>query len=71
MTVVVADTSPVNYLVAIGEIGILRQLYHRIVIPEQVFIELTDEGAPREAPEWTAQRPEWLESGKGSVSTHR
>jgi len=39
--VVVADTSPVNYLVLIDSIDILRQLYARIVIPEEVLGELT------------------------------
>ena len=40
MTVVVADTSPLNYLILVGEIGILSQLYGRIVVPEEVFAEL-------------------------------
>jgi hypothetical protein len=48
MMVVVADTSPVNYLVLIGEIGILAQLYQRVVIPREVFVELMDEDAPLE-----------------------
>ncbi len=61
MTVVIADTSPINYLVVIGGIGILRRLYHRIVIPGEVFIELTDAAAPREVREWAEQRPEWIE----------
>ena len=46
MTVVVADTSPINYLILIGEIGVLQRLYHRVVIPEEVFSELMDTGAP-------------------------
>jgi predicted nucleic acid-binding protein len=45
MTVVVADTSPINYLILIGEIGVLQQLYHRVVIPEEVFSELMGTGA--------------------------
>jgi predicted nucleic acid-binding protein len=61
MTVVIADTSPINYLVLIDQIGILPRLYHRIVIPEDVFIELMDEGAPVEVREWTMQYPGWLE----------
>jgi len=48
MTVVVADTSPLNYLVLIGEIGILRRLYGRIVVPPEVLTELADSGAPPE-----------------------
>jgi len=61
MTVVIADTSPINYLVLIGEIEILPRLYTRIVVPEDVFIELIDEGAPREVREWTAHHPDWME----------
>ena len=61
MTVVVADTSPVNYLVLIGEIGILERPYGRIVIPEEVFRELTDGAAPPEVREWAGQHPKWLE----------
>jgi hypothetical protein len=34
MTVVIADTSPINYLILIDEVGILPRLYHRIVIPQ-------------------------------------
>jgi predicted nucleic acid-binding protein len=46
MTVVVADTSPIDYLILIGEIGVLQRLYHRVVIPEEVFNELMDRAAP-------------------------
>jgi predicted nucleic acid-binding protein len=64
MTVVVADTSPINYLVLIGEIRVLQQLYHRIVIPEDVFNELTDTGAPPEVHAWATQQPAWIEIRK-------
>jgi predicted nucleic acid-binding protein len=39
--VIVADTSPVNYLVLIDQIGILPLLYTRALIPPAVFDELT------------------------------
>ena len=61
MTIVIADTSPINYLVLIAEIGILPRLYHRIVIPEEVFIELMGVGAPPEVREWTTHNPDSLE----------
>jgi predicted nucleic acid-binding protein len=48
MTVVIADTSPINYLVLIGEI-------------EDVFVELIDDGAPPEVRAWTTHHPGWLE----------
>jgi predicted nucleic acid-binding protein len=37
--VVVADTSPINYLVLIGQIEILPGLYNRVVIPPAVLGE--------------------------------
>ena len=61
MTVVVADTSPINYLILIGEIGVLQQLYHRVVIPEEVFSELLDTGAPPEARGWATQHSVWID----------
>ena len=41
MTVVVADTSPLNYLVLIGELAILPSLYGQVVMPPEVLAELT------------------------------
>jgi predicted nucleic acid-binding protein len=43
MTVVVADTSPLNYLLLIGEISVLPALYGQIVIPQEVMTELSDQ----------------------------
>lgn len=44
--IVVADTTPVNYLILIGEIDVLAKLYGRVVIPEAVREELTRSCAP-------------------------
>ena len=64
MTIVVADTSPLNYLILIGEIGILSQLYERIVVPEEVFAELRDADAPQVVRAWAARYPGWIEIRK-------
>lgn len=61
MKVVVADTSPINYLVLIDCVDILRRLYTRIVIPEEVFSELTDVGAPPQVAAWIRTQPPWIE----------
>lgn len=37
---VVADTSPLNYLVLIHQINLLPELYGRVLIPESVLNEL-------------------------------
>ena len=59
MTVVVADTSPLNYLVQIEAIDILPRLYGKIVIPKDVLSELTV--APRAVAEWASALPQWVD----------
>lgn len=61
MKVVVADTSPLNYLILIGEIEILSRLYTRVLVPHEVAAELADAGAPPQVSDWIQSRPEWLE----------
>ena len=58
---VVADTTPVNYLILIGEIDVLAKLYGRVVIPEAVREELTRLRAPASVRAWIADSPDWLE----------
>ena len=38
--IVIADTSPINYLILIGEIEVLSALYGRVLIPPSVREEL-------------------------------
>jgi predicted nucleic acid-binding protein len=59
--IVVADTTPVNYLILIGEIDVLAKLYGRVVIPKAVREELTRSRAPASVRAWIAQPPDWLE----------
>jgi predicted nucleic acid-binding protein len=59
--IVVADTSPLNYLVLVGEAEILKRLYGRVVIPEAVLRELQHPQTPAEVAVWIAQRPGWLQ----------
>ena len=59
--IVVADTSPVNYLVLIREIDVLPQVYGTIVIPKAVQAELQCPPAPGVVRAWIADPPEWLE----------
>ena len=59
MTVVVADTSPLNYLTLIGLIDVLPRLYGRVVIRQEVLSELTDPDTPRQVLEWARHLPDW------------
>jgi predicted nucleic acid-binding protein len=55
MTVVVADTSPLNYLILIDAVELLPRLYGNIVIPTEVLDELLAHGAPQRVSEWANQ----------------
>ncbi len=57
---VIADTSSLNYLVLIGQIDILRELYGSVTIPEAVFNELQNPCTPAEVKNWLASNPAWL-----------
>ena len=59
--IVVADTSPLNYLILIGEAELLYELYSRVLIPPAVLSELLDPGAPSGVVGWVKRRPTWLE----------
>jgi predicted nucleic acid-binding protein len=59
--VVIADTSPINYLVQIGQIDLLARLYTRILIPPAVLAELMHPLAPKPVRDWAGDPPMWLE----------
>ena len=58
--IVVADTSPINYLILIGEIQILQRLYKRILIPPAVLEELRHRAAPKPVQDWIRDPPGWI-----------
>jgi predicted nucleic acid-binding protein len=59
--IVVADTTPINYLILIGEIDVLAKLYGRVVIPSAVQEELTRSRTPENVRAWILRPPAWLE----------
>jgi len=59
--IVVADTSPLNYLVLIGEIELLRTLYEGVLIPREVLRELLSSQTPIEVRSWASQLPAWVD----------
>jgi predicted nucleic acid-binding protein len=59
--IVIADTSPINYLVQIGEIAVLPRLYSgQILVPPSVYNEPKHPRAPDAVRRWINQPPEWL-----------
>jgi predicted nucleic acid-binding protein len=61
VTVVIADTSPLRYLICLGLVELLPRLYGRVAIPAQVARELGACGAPAVVAEWISAPPDWLE----------
>lgn len=59
--IVVADTSPLNYLVLTGLVDVLQPLYARVIVPETVVEELRSVGAPAALQAWINSPPDWLE----------
>jgi predicted nucleic acid-binding protein len=58
---VVADTSPLNYLIRLACVDILQDLFGRVLVPRAVLIEMQHPQAPVEVRAWAAAPPAWLE----------
>lgn len=69
MRLVVADTGPVHYLIPIGHIGLLPQLFERVVLPGVVLSELSHELAPASVRRWAGAVPAWLEVAESPAAT--
>ncbi|PSF33318.1 DUF3368 domain-containing protein [Aphanothece hegewaldii CCALA 016] len=58
--IVVSDTSPICYLLLIGEIELLPKLYKQVLIPDIVRQELSNARSPDLVQQWINNPPEWL-----------
>ena len=61
MTVVIADSSPLNYLTLIGSVDVLHGLYGTVIVPQQVISELIDPAASADVRRWASNLPIWIE----------
>ena len=59
--IVVGDTSPLNYLVLIGQVDVLPALFSRVAIPEAVAHELRSARASNVVRRWIGKPPAWLD----------
>jgi len=59
--IVVSDTSPLNYLILIGQAHLLPDLFHRVMAPPAVVAELRHPDSPDLVKAWAASPPDWLE----------
>ena len=58
--IVIADTTPLNYLILIDEIGLLPQLFSAVLVPVAVSQELQHRKAPHAVSSWITSPPTWL-----------
>jgi predicted nucleic acid-binding protein len=66
---VIADTSPLHYLILLESTDILSVLFGRIVIPRAVAAELQHPQTPAVVRVWMATPPTWLDiQNVGTVS---
>lgn len=58
--IVVADTSPINYLLLIDQLDLLPRLFQQVIVPDVVRDEMLDPSAPLVLRQWIANPPPWL-----------
>jgi predicted nucleic acid-binding protein len=71
--VVVADTSPLNYLLLVGKIDLLPALYDSLLLPPAVHRELLAPLSPASVRRWAETLPAWIEvrdPGPMTLSLH-
>jgi predicted nucleic acid-binding protein len=61
MRLVVADTSPIFYLLSIGHIDLLPQLFGKVFVPDAVLKELCHPAVPIVLRSWFAGLPAWVD----------
>lgn len=60
MQVVVADATPLNYLILIEAVEVLPKLFTKIHLPFEVANELSSADAPEAVRSWMRQPPSWM-----------
>ncbi len=67
--IVVADTTPLNYLILIDEVELLPALFGQVLLPIGAFQEFQHHRTPLKVRQWLAHLPPWLEVRKASAVT--
>jgi len=58
--IVVADTSPLNYLLLLDAIDVLPRLWGTVVVPSEVISELRAPESHAAVREWATRTPAWV-----------
>lgn len=59
--IVVADASPLHYLILLDQIALLERLYGSVFVPEAVAAELGAARAPDPVRAWVVEPPSWVQ----------
>jgi predicted nucleic acid-binding protein len=59
--IAVADTGPLLYLSLIDQVGLLPQIFEKVLIPQAVADELSRSSTPKPASVLSKGGPSWLE----------
>ena len=59
--IVVADSSPLHYLILIDHAELLQRFYGRVLVPDAVAKELSSACAPPIVRNWIEQPPSWAD----------
>lgn len=61
MSLIISDTTPLNYLILIGQCDVLQRLFGRLLVPPAVIREMLHPKAPPQVAAWAANLPPWIE----------
>jgi predicted nucleic acid-binding protein len=61
VSIVISDTTPLNYLILIEQVGVLPKLFGKLLVPPAVIREMQHPKAPAAVREWATNFPEWVE----------
>lgn len=59
--IVVSNTSPLRYLITVGQSSLIQNLFGQVLIPRAVEVELTHPSAPKVVRQWMEVKPAWIE----------
>lgn len=65
--IIIADTTPIHYLILIGKAEVLKELFGRVIVPQAVIDELTRDRTPQPVRDWIDSQPSWLEVRQPSL----
>jgi predicted nucleic acid-binding protein len=57
---IVSNTSPLRYLIAVGQADLIANVFHEVIVPAAVLEELTHPSGREVVRHWMEQCPAWL-----------